>query len=177
MLQNARPPREYREEPPQPVKPLNDETKRLLEVFRQQQGFGGANVIHVNNVVSRMASFYEKIRNAIDYRDEHLLRKNAIERILKRLLTLGRRDRIAKHLIYELIQARYLPNDRIPESREGDVQRIIERYLLLIEKLPPGPKLTDRAKITRWFLSLASVEIEEVLWRFTARCSSPTSPF
>ena len=31
---------------------------------------------------------YEKIRNAVDYKDDHLFRKAAIARILKRLLVL-----------------------------------------------------------------------------------------
>lgn len=40
--------------------------------------------IHVSSLISRLSFFYEKVRNAVDYDEEHLLRKNAIARILKR---------------------------------------------------------------------------------------------
>ena len=40
--------------------------------------------IKVHQVSSKVAFLYEKLRNAVDYQEEHLLRKIAIERILKR---------------------------------------------------------------------------------------------
>src|SRR3989344_7526426 len=40
--------------------------------------------IHVGEVLGSVSFLYEKARNAIDYKGEHLLRRNAIERILKR---------------------------------------------------------------------------------------------
>lgn len=166
MLQNARPmPQNEPENEEQPRK-LNEQTERLLQSFRAGDAYGrqkGESSIHVNSVVSRMASFYEKIRNAIDYRDEQLLRKNAIERILKRRLALGRRESIARHIIRELIQARYLPNDRIPESRVGIVRAVIDRYLYCIDQIPPTQSLGERGNVARWLLGIASVEIEDIL--------------
>lgn len=52
------------------------------------------------------AFIYEQIRNAIDYKGEHLLRKYAIERILKRQLWLNsfqNISQISELLIKELI--------------------------------------------------------------------------
>ena len=42
--------------------------------------------ISVSEVSSALAFYYEKIRNIIDYQDEHLLRQSAIKRILNRRL-------------------------------------------------------------------------------------------
>src|SRR5574337_1010627 len=73
--------------------------------------------ITVHAAVSRFAVLYEKIRTAVDYKDDHLLRKAAIVRILKRQLALETdANVIAMQLIRELIAARYLPNATLPES-------------------------------------------------------------
>ena len=42
--------------------------------------------IHVDEIASRIAHFYERIRKIIDWKEENLLRRNAIKRILKRNL-------------------------------------------------------------------------------------------
>jgi len=44
--------------------------------------------ISVSDLISKMSFYYEKIRNSVDYKEEHLLRKNAIERILKRQIVI-----------------------------------------------------------------------------------------
>ncbi len=40
--------------------------------------------LEVDALVSSAAKFYEKVRYLIDYREEHTIRRSAIERILKR---------------------------------------------------------------------------------------------
>ena len=39
--------------------------------------------IHINEVTSQVAKFYEKVRKVIDWKDDNALRRGAIERILK----------------------------------------------------------------------------------------------
>ena len=76
--------------------------------------------IHVSHIVSRLSFLYEKIRNAVDYDDDHLLRKNAIKRLLKRYIVIEglvrsfKSEEMSYNLLTELIQAGYLPNDKIP---------------------------------------------------------------
>lgn len=124
----------------------------------------GGNKIHVSDTVSRLAFVYEKIRNIIDYKEDHLLRKNAIHRIIKRrLLGGGTAESVARPLIIELIQARYLPNDAVPESSVELVTRILARYLALIRHTTENKPWDERNEISRWLLGLASVEIEQAL--------------
>ena len=62
----------------------------------------------VHAAVSRFSVLYEKIRNAVDYREDHLLRKAAIVRIVKRQLALDGDPRsMGQQLVRELIAARY----------------------------------------------------------------------
>ena len=114
--------------------------------------------ITVHAAVSRAAVFYEKLRNAVDYKDEHMLRKSAIRRILKRQIMLEKdAEPMASNLTRELIGARYLPNGVLPEAMIGEAALIIQKYLAV-----------SRAKILTsaqedWLLGVVSVELEDLL--------------
>ncbi len=119
--------------------------------------------ITVHAAVSRFAVLYEKIRNAVDYKDDHLLRKAAILRILKRQLILeSEAGPIAAHLVRELIGARYIPNGELPESLITEVALRVYKYRT-IEKTHIGS-----SEYMEWLLRIVSVEIEELLSDQTA---------
>ena len=122
--------------------------------------------IKVHEVTSTVAFLYEKIRNTVDYQEEHLLRKNAIARILKRRLATEKSEfDVAKFLVSELIRARYLPNNAIPESRISELEEIIEKYTLLLNKVLLKDKVNKKneEKVFDWIIGIASCEIEEKL--------------
>lgn len=143
--------------------------------------------ISVSTMGSKLAFFYEKIRNAVDYNEDYLLRKNAIKRILKRqiliegLVKKSESEDISSHLLTELIQAGYLPNNSIPEKKIYDIAEIIEKYIklkyysfqkksffaILSESFGfrNKRKRTTKAKkiLLNWVISLAAAEIEENL--------------
>ncbi|MCK9438655.1 MAG: hypothetical protein WCY43_01655 [Patescibacteria group bacterium] len=143
--------------------------------------------ISVSTMGSKLAFFYEKIRNAVDYDEDYLLRKNAIKRILKRqiliegLVKKSESEDISSHLLTELIQAGYLPNNSIPEKKIYDIAEIIDKYIklkyysfqkesffaILSESFGfrNKRKRTSRAKkiLLNWVISLAAAEIEENL--------------
>ncbi|OGL88725.1 hypothetical protein A3I42_01690 [Candidatus Uhrbacteria bacterium RIFCSPLOWO2_02_FULL_49_11] len=119
-------------------------------------------VIHVDELVSRAAFLYEKIRNAVDYREDHLLRRGAIERMLKRLLVRGAKsEAVAKPLVIELIRARYLNNDALPERIIGEVGVILERYIALWNAAPA--EVQTNADLFSWMLGVAAREVEEAV--------------
>ncbi|MBI5405105.1 MAG: hypothetical protein HY976_02665 [Candidatus Kerfeldbacteria bacterium] len=140
--------------------------QRILASFQKSNELpdDGGNKIHVSDTVSRLASVYEKIRNIIDYKEEHLLRKNAIHRILRRRLLGGAAAKTVAHpLIVELIQARYLPNDKVPEKTVQTVEQIIDRYLKLSFYTGQTLGWQDRDEQQRWLVGLAAVEIEQAV--------------
>jgi len=140
----------------------------------------GSPRIQVSELISKMAFFYEKIRNAVDYDEDHLLRKNAIARILKRqvriegiLKTADTKD-LAEHLLAELIRASYLPNDTLPESKITEVAQILNKYFKLKQELirflddknsvkKTKSSMQDKGNFVVWLLTLAACEIEENL--------------
>lgn len=112
--------------------------------------------IKVSQTLSSLAILYEKIRNAVDFRAEHLFRRNAIERILRRRW-MGNKEgkKIAAGLVKELIWGRYLANDTIPQKKIVQTGEIIDKYLAAKRYLPPADH--------DWLLGIASAEIDEAL--------------
>lgn len=129
--------------------------------------------IEVNNIISKAATLYEKLRYAVDYQEEHLLRRSAIERMLKRKLTINLKDdNIARSLICELIRANYVPNEQIPERIAHDVQGIIDKYLTLLKRLDKDKKIIP-GQSPYWsaIMGLAASEIEQFIFPSTVENS------
>ncbi|MFA6095108.1 MAG: hypothetical protein WC757_04485 [Candidatus Paceibacterota bacterium] len=92
-------------------------------------------LIHVNNITSKVGAFYEKVRYFVDYKDDHTIRRSAIERILKRKIRFESGTATSLPLIQELIRGGYLSNDSIPESVAKDIQKIIDIFVQVREIL------------------------------------------
>lgn len=145
---------------------LNEPTKGFIEsykfFFHKQEE--DVRRIKVDYVASRLASFYEKIRQVIDYQEEHLLRKNAIERMLKRRLFFSKEAlEISEGLIYELIRGNYFQNESLSEDEIGRVGFILEKYIFILENIPEKMQQDEKEEIRPWIIKLAACEIEERL--------------
>jgi len=148
---------------------ISSATKKLIQqlqvsdvkVFYQQDN---TPKIQIDDFVGKLSFIYEKIRNTIDYREDHLLRKAAISRILqRRLLIKINLDDLASSLVKEVMRAGYLENNLIPESKIEDVDRIINKYLILFNFSRFKDSNTAGKSLFKWLLELAACEIEECL--------------
>ena len=119
--------------------------------------------IVVDEVVAKVASFYEKIRGIVDWREEHLLRKTAIERILKRRMLLGPEKDFAEPFLQELIRGGHFPNEHIPIAKIEEIQKTVEKYLYLLKHSSQAGTEKVLAQLRMWLLSIAASEIEEAL--------------
>ncbi len=120
----------------------------------------------VGEALSSVASFYERLRYAVDYKKEHLLRRNAIERILKRnLWEKGEGDiqLLAETLLKELTWAKYIKNNFYPLTKIQDLAVIISKYLVLSRSFAILSMQNRQAKWKDWLVGVASCEIEESL--------------
>ncbi len=114
--------------------------------------------LDVSRTVSILAVLYEKARNAVEFRADHLIRRAAIERILKRRIMLGGGGaNIAEQLIVELLWARYIDSSLVDNEKIAAIQGIIDRYLTLKQNGAPQGVSWDT------FVGLASAEIEETI--------------
>ena len=117
-------------------------------------------VIQVNEFVGKMSSIYEKMRNAFDFKDEHILRKNSIRRIIKRLFLLNKDpNKISKHLLSELVRAGYFTSKQIPKSKINRIAKIINKYQLILKKISFGNVAISPS--VKWLMEIAACELDE----------------
>ena len=121
-------------------------------------------MVHVDEVASQVAALYEKVRNVVDYREEHLLRKHFIERAYSRNLVLHGEAKIALPLIKDLIRAGHLKNDTVPERKVADVQELVDRSRLLRVSLSAELAPERRRRIEMWLEKIAVQAVEEHLF-------------
>jgi hypothetical protein len=119
--------------------------------------------ITVNPIVTKFASWYEKLRNAMEFREDEVILRATIERVLKRRLLLGGNGKTtAKPLVKELLWARYLPDNDIGESVVSQIEEVIDLYLQLRLKVIAMHKFPE-AEINDWTYDLMSADIQYIL--------------
>jgi len=134
---------------------------------RETADGGSEQKIHVDEIASKVAGFYEKVRNVIEYRDAHLLRKGAILRILRRrVLFKDFSDDFAEPLIKELIRSGHLANDTVPETKIADVRGIIANLLFFLKAEKSFSVSGIRSVSSEWLVGMFASRIEEELFPF-----------
>lgn len=139
---------------------------RQLTKDWNRQSKPDASKIKLNQLVSKLGFVYEKLRNAIDYNEENLIRRNSLKRLLNRQIKfLAERDpiKISQTIIFEFIRAKYLPNDTLPESDIEAVAIIIAKSLMLIRHVSNCPQ-REQKKLGEWLLDILACEIDEYLF-------------
>lgn len=137
---------------------VNTTTKTLIDDLDKANKF--VSKTHIETVkttktASDLGFLYEKARNAIEFRDDHLVRQAAINRILKRRFFLNQDNlKIAKLLIKELSWARYLSNNSIEATKIEAVSEIITKYRNAINQIG-----NHQEKL----IGICSCEVEECL--------------
>ncbi|MBU0998602.1 hypothetical protein KJ570_03675 [Patescibacteria group bacterium] len=159
---------------------FTQETDRLLYSYKRalKEEISVGPYIHVDEIASKVAAFYEKIRAVVDWKEEHLLRRTAIERGLKRRFIyeisgirvvngFNLKD-ASESLVLELVRGGHLPNNKIPREKLPNVQKILEKYIYIFGNNPlslknSSLKIKDKINFYNWFLEIAACEIEEIL--------------
>lgn len=135
----------------------------LINVFETREKELNDEKITVNDLVSKVAFFYEKFRTAMDYGTEETIPRRAMERMLKRMLFLDQKPKnIGEDLVRELIWAGYFPNATVPESLINRVSNCINLYLNLKDKILEK-KILRNEDINKFILEILSCEIFSIL--------------
>lgn len=134
----------------------------LLRIFSAEpESPSGETKYNVSRTISILAVLYEKARNAVEFRAEHLVRRAAIERILKRRILLnGGGWAIAENLILELLWAKYIDSSLIDDAKVAAIQQVISRYVALKQSVFNG-KSVYQGISWETLVGFASTEIEE----------------
>ncbi len=152
--------------------------RQYQEALAEQELKGEVALIHVDEIASKVAFFYEKIREVVDWKETHLVRRGAIERILKRrliseisgfrLIANLNSEKMAEPLILELIRGGHFPNDTISRDKIKEVQKILKKYIYILRANPlvntrDSLKIKKKINFYNWILEIAACEIEETL--------------
>jgi hypothetical protein len=143
---------------------LSPVVNALIQIFEEESHrYTDGSKYQVSRTVSLLAALYEKARNAVEFRAEHLIRRAAIERILKRRILLGgTTSTMGENIIVELLWARYIDSSQIDDAKVEHVQKIIDKYLVVKFGLFRGK---NKVHGVSWdtLLGLLSSEIEEAI--------------
>lgn len=112
--------------------------------------------------VARYIASYERLRNIVGFHEEHLWRRFAIRRIIKRKLFVSTRERPrAEELVSELILAQYVKEEDINEAALNKIDQIIDKYVAAAD-LFSSDQLVRRTS-QDWFFGIMATEIEDAL--------------
>ncbi len=146
---------------------LSEFTEALLSALSSVKGKvrpDDMSALSVSQTVSFFALVYEKVRNAVEFREDHLILRAAIERILRRRFSLnpdGRGE--AENLLRELLWARYFDNSTLGGEDTIRIQALIDRYIIMRRTLVVGRNPEIQTHLNQFLLDILSCEIEEIL--------------
>ncbi|MFZ2664069.1 MAG: hypothetical protein WAX66_01790, partial [Patescibacteria group bacterium] len=160
--------------------------KRFKESVTEENRYA-PNPVYVDEIATKVAKFYELVRKVVDWKEEHLLKRAAVERILKRRLVskiyginiLPDIDpaEIAEPFVQELIRSGYFPNGKIAREKILDIQKLLEKYLYILKSDPVKAEDASSGKSKKelkaglkrkmnfydWMVGIAACEVEEIL--------------
>ena len=135
--------------------------------------------LEVDEVASKIAKAYEKVREVVDWKEENLLRRAAIERILKRRLVSKlygisimpdvKAKEIAEPMALELMRSGYFDRGRIGRQQVEELENILNKYIKIMtdSRLPRSNddiQVKKRINFYNWIIEVAACEIEELLF-------------
>ncbi len=134
--------------------------------------------IQVDELASKVAKLYEKVRRIIDWKEENLVRRTAIERILKRSLLseisgIGfssglDAEKLTEPLVLEMIRSGYFSNEKISKNKIPVAKKSLAKYIYILNNSPlsgknVGLKIKEKINFYNWILEIAACELEEIL--------------
>lgn len=136
------------------TQPIQELAERVSALSDESHG-AHETPLEINDVVSAVAGSYEKLRYLLEYREEHTVRRAAIERVLRRRLMLEGKDFDGTRFSRELVESKHLPAEKATEEFAHESARIVSRYESLAERA--GDEYRRR------LLSFAASEIDGLL--------------
>ncbi|MCR4276686.1 MAG: hypothetical protein NUV87_01005 [Candidatus Roizmanbacteria bacterium] len=160
---------------------LSDYTRALLDTLKSIKPKvkpDDNSALSVSQTVSFFALVYERVRNAVEYREDHLILRAAIERILRRRFSLNSTGKgEAENLLRELLWARYFDNGVLGGEDIMVIQDLINKYVLMRNQIVYGRDNELKIFLDKYLFDLITCEIEESLLPQSAQIQSNLSFF
>ncbi len=133
--------------------------------------------LEVDELASKIAKLYEKVRRIIDWKEENIIRRTAIERILKRTLLselsgIGQSSldaqKLTEPLVLEMMRSGYFEPGKVSKNKIPLAKKSLAKYIYILDNSPISQKnnslkIKERVNFFNWILEVAACEIEEIL--------------
>lgn len=143
---------------------LNEPSRRLIHDLEDKPStaINRGELVHITENNQRAYEFYERFRNAVQYREQHLFLRNAIERFLVRnWRLLGNTKDIGQSLISELVKTRYIDNDHVSQETLQIIDSLLFDYQKLLDGIHAQSSLSSGVEDE--IIEIASSEIDRLL--------------
>lgn len=122
-------------------------------------------MVRSSQVAGGVHFLYENVRNATEFREQHLFIRRAIERFLHRRLRLNQKLVGSGHdLVIELINTRYIKNDTIPTTVVAQLDEALGHYSQLHHDLLRTTRNpATQIGVTDHLLEIASTDLEALI--------------
>lgn len=137
--------------------PVRELVAKVLAAEAAHRAVPRGEVLELSTIVGKAVSIYEKLRYLIDYREEHTIRRAALERILKRRVFLEQKAESGLVLLQELVDGKYIQKELATEEMAIEIDRIIAKYLEL------SRLANSSGSIRRRLISFAATETDAAL--------------
>jgi hypothetical protein len=164
-----------------PTITLSQYTEALLDTLKSIKSKpkpDDNSALSVSQTVSFFALVYERVRNAVEYREDHLILRAAIDRILRRRFSLNSSGKgEAENLLRELLWARYFDNGVLGGEDIVIIQGLIDKYVLMRNQIVFGRDSELKIFLDKFLFDLITCEIEECLLPYSAQVQTNLSFF
>lgn len=147
---------------------LSQYTEKLLESIEYSNTLSRkfkVDPLQVSETMSFLAFLYEKIRNSVEFSEEHLIRRLAISRVLRRRLLINPSgEGEGENLARELLWAKYMQNGTLGQIDADLFQKIINAYLKLKKRAYTAGVARTSNYLSDLIIEFMSCEIEETLF-------------
>lgn len=136
------------------TEPIRELIARVESAEEAYENTRGGVALEGSTIIAKAASLYEKLRYLIDYREDHTIRRAALERILKRHVFIEQQAESGLVLIQELVDGAYISKELATEELAREIDAVIAKYLEL-RRLANA-----NGSIGRRLISFAATEID-----------------
>lgn len=119
----------------------------------------------LSQISEQAGVMYEKIRSAVDNKEEHFLRRHAIRRIAKRVMWFSEDPKkITTALLRELYRGGYLPTHSVSREAEERVTKTITGFLRLSASVSQRVDMSEFLRLRGSLLDIVAGGIEDDLY-------------
>ncbi len=120
-------------------------------------------LLEVDDTGSRLSSLYERVRQVVDYKEEHLVLRSIVLRVLKRRINSGQTEKFGEGLVKELTLSGYVSNKTVPVRALAAIDQTVTRYTFLVQKADTWKLYSETLPDANALWALAAAEIEMIV--------------